>query len=169
MKILGYYNDDQYPIKDITHTRFTARAIIVNDGRFAFVSIQGEDDFGIRDHIETIGGGIEDGESAEDTIVRECLEEAGLQVKIKDFLGVVVDHYHLIQRQTISYFYLVNVISIKEQTDRTELEKTLMGEVLWLSEEESLEMLDKPVDKVGRLIQRRDKIAFQEAIRMLEG
>lgn len=169
MKILGYLNDDQYPVKDITHTRFTARAIVVNDDRFAFVSILGEDDFGIRDHIETIGGGIEEGESAEDTIVRECLEEAGLQVKIGDFLGIVVDHYHLIQRQTVSYFFLVNVISIKEQTDRTDMEKTLMGEVLWLSEEESLKMLDKQVEKVGKLIQRRDKIAFLEAMRILRG
>jgi hypothetical protein len=84
-------------------------------------------------------------------------------------LGVVVDHYHLIQRQTVSYFFLVDVLNQHPHTDRTDMEKTLMGEVLWLSEEECLKMLDKPVEKIGRLIQRRDKIAFLEALSVLKG
>lgn len=169
MKILGNLQDDQYPISEISHTRYTARAIIVDKDRFAFLPIRGEDDFGIRDHIETIGGGIEEGESAQETIIRECLEEAGIEIKIRTFLGVVVDHYHLIQRQTVSSFFLVDVINAEHQTDRTEMEQTLMNEVLWLSEEECLKMLDQPVEKIGILIQRRDKIAFLEALRILKG
>jgi 8-oxo-dGTP pyrophosphatase MutT (NUDIX family) len=169
MKILGYLNDDQYPPAEISHIRFTARAIVYDKNQFAFISICGEDDFGVRDHIESIGGGIEEGENAEQTIIRECLEEAGIEVRIKEFLGVVVDHYHFIQRQTVSYFFLVDVLNQYPHTDRTDMEKTLMGEVLWLSEEECMKMLDKPVEKIGRLIQRRDKIAFLEALRVLKG
>ncbi len=169
MKILGYLHDDQYPPAEISHIRYTARAIVFNNDRFAFLPIRGEDDFGIRDHIETIGGGIEAGESAEETVIRECLEEAGIEVNIKDFLGVVVDHYHLIQRQTVSYFFLAEAINDGHQTHRTDMEKSLMDEVLWLSEEECLKMLDMPVEKIGRLIQRRDKIAFLEALRVLKG
>jgi 8-oxo-dGTP diphosphatase len=169
MKILGYLSDDQYPPAEISHIRFTARAIVCAKDQFAFITIRGEDDFGVRDHIESIGGGIEEGENAEQTIIRECLEEAGIEVHIKDFLGVVVDHYHLIQRQTVSYFFLAEAINDGHQTHRTDMEKTLMGEVLWLSEVECLKMLDKPVEKIGRLIQRRDKIAFLEALSVLKG
>jgi 8-oxo-dGTP diphosphatase len=169
MKILAALVDDQYPVSEITHTRFTARAIVIKDDRFAFLTIRGEDDFGIRDHIESIGGGIEDGESAEETVVRECLEEAGLEVKIEDFLGVVIDHYNFIQRQTVSYFFLANVVSIQNQTNRTQMEKTLMHEVLWLDKDECLKMLDQPVEKIGRLIQSRDKIAFLEALCVING
>jgi 8-oxo-dGTP pyrophosphatase MutT (NUDIX family) len=169
MKILGYLSDDQYPSSEISHVRFTARAIVTHKDQFGFLAIRGEDDFGIRDHIETIGGGIETGESAEDTIKRECLEEAGLEVEVKDFLGVVVDHYNFIQRQTVSYFFLADVINVDHPTNRTELEKTLMHEVLWLSEEESFKMLDMPVGKIGNLIHRRDKTAFLEALRVFNG
>jgi hypothetical protein len=85
MKILGYLNDDQYPPAEISHIRFTARAIVFNNDRFAFLPIRGEDDFGVRDHIESIGGGIEEGENAEQTIIRECLEEAGIEVISRNF------------------------------------------------------------------------------------
>jgi 8-oxo-dGTP pyrophosphatase MutT (NUDIX family) len=167
MKILGYFNDDQFPQADFSHTRFTARAIVVDHDRFAFLPIRGEDDFGIRDHIETIGGGIEDGESAQETVLRECMEEAGLEVEIMEFLGVIIDHYHLIHRQTVSYFFLVSVKNDHKKHQRTEMEKSLMDEVLWLNKDEALEMLDREVGKIGKLIQRRDKAAFLEACRVL--
>jgi 8-oxo-dGTP pyrophosphatase MutT (NUDIX family) len=169
MKVLGYLDDDQYLQSEITHVRFTARAIAVKDDLFAFLSIKGEDDFGIRDHIETLGGGIEEGEDAQETIVRECLEEAGFDIEVKALLGVIVDRYHFIQRQTISYFFLVEVKNIQHQTHRTPMEQTLMHEILWLNETETLKMLDFPVEKIGRLIQRRDKVAFLEALRVLKG
>lgn len=167
MNILGVFSDDQYPPSSITHTRFTARAIVEHQGKFAFLPIRGEDDFGIRDHIETIGGGIEAGESAQETIIRECREEAGLGVEIKDFLGVIIDAYHLIGRQTVSYFFLVSVTGEHKSYQRTEMEQSLMDEVLWLSKEESIEWLDREVSKIGRLIQRRDKAAFLEAVKIL--
>ena len=167
MKILGYFNDDQFPSSVISHTRFTARAIVVDHDRFAFLPIHGEDDFGVRDHIETVGGGIEVGESAQETILRECMEEAGLEVEIREFLGVIIDHYHLIGRQTVSYFFLVTVINDHKNHQRTEMEQSLMDEVLWLDKQQALEMLDREVGKIGKLIQRRDKAAFLEACRVL--
>lgn len=169
MKVLSNLDDDQYSKSEITHVRFTARAIVIKDDLFAFLSIKGEDDFGIRDHIESLGGGIEEGEDAVETIVRECMEEAGFEVEVKSLLGVIVDHYYFIQRQTISYFFLVEVKSIQPQTHRTPMEQALMQEVLWLNETETLNMLDFPVEKIGRLIQRRDKVAFLEALRVLKG
>lgn len=169
MKVLGYLDDDQYSKSEITHVRFTARAIAVKDDRFAFLSIKGEDDFGIRDHIESLGGGIEEGEDAQETIVRECMEEAGFEVEVKTLLGVIVDRYYFIQRQTISYFFLVEVKNIQPQTLRTPMEQALMHEILWLNETEALKMLEMPVEKIGRLIQRRDKVALLEALRVLKG
>ncbi|WP_409294670.1 NUDIX hydrolase [Peribacillus sp. SCS-26] len=45
------------------------------------------------------GGGIEAGESAEEAVIRECMEELGVSIKIKDFFMDVEfqgkQHYYL--------------------------------------------------------------------------
>lgn len=63
-----------------------------------------------------LGGGIDNGETQEECIKRECLEEAGLNVTPKDFV-CMGDYYHVIaQTQTdfhgIGYFYYMEINEI---------------------------------------------------------
>jgi ADP-ribose pyrophosphatase YjhB (NUDIX family) len=66
--------------------RIGARAVIVADGRIAALERQRRDE-----HYFTLpGGGVDDGESAEEAVVREVEEELGLVVEPIGKLAVVV-------------------------------------------------------------------------------
>ena len=69
---IGRLDDDQYEFEGYDHIRYTARALAENqEGRFGFLHIVGEDFFGERDHLESCGGGMEEGESLFDTILTQ--------------------------------------------------------------------------------------------------
>ncbi len=68
--IIARFRDDLFPYHGYDHIRYTARALIENEeGEFGFLHLVGEDFFGVRDHLETCGGGIEKGEYLVDTVL----------------------------------------------------------------------------------------------------
>ncbi len=74
MRLLFELDAENYGEGLEVHTRPSARAIIIEDGKIAMVhSLK-------YDYYKFPGGGIEDGESRLDALVRETLEEAGLVV-----------------------------------------------------------------------------------------
>ena len=66
-------------------------------------------------HIETAGGGVEDGENLEIAIRRELEEELGASVEVICKIGVVSDYYNLIKRHNINNYYLCRAISFGEK------------------------------------------------------
>lgn len=86
-----------------------------------------------------LGGGIEQDETHEECIKRECLEEAGLNVEVKEFI-CKGDKYHWSDTlkyymHGIGYFYYVEVIEkvdIKTEDDH---------KLLWLTVDECCEKL----------------------------
>ena len=64
-----------------------AGAIIMKDGKLLMVSNGG-------DYLYSVGGRLKFGETAKDTVVREVLEETGVQMEI-DRLGFVHENYIL--------------------------------------------------------------------------
>ena len=62
-----------------------AGAIIMKDGKLLMVSNGGDD-------LYSVGGRLKFGETAKDTVVREVLEETGVQMEI-DRLGFVHENY----------------------------------------------------------------------------
>jgi mutator protein MutT len=57
------------------------------------------------------GGFVEAGESAEEAVVREALEETILQVRVTEYLGSVPDVYGARQTPTLNLCYLADVVS----------------------------------------------------------
>ena len=161
---IGRLEDDIWPKQGYDHIRYTARALVENqDGKLGFLHIVGEDFFGMRDHLETCGGGIEEGEYADQTLQREVLEELGYRVQSYELLGALFDTYNALKRITCSIFFHCRVdTSIQEATNRTEEEKLLFKEVLWLDPEEALDRLENDVRcDIGRLVQQRDALALR--------
>lgn len=162
--LIGRFEDNLYDYQEVNHIRVTARALARNEeGKFAFLSIQGEDLFGFRDHLETCGGGREGNESLSETIAREVMEELGYKIKRTVYLGEIIDNYRLIQRETHSNFFYCELDTSKHYPlHLTESEKTLLKDVVFLSLEEALDQLEHhQVGKVGAIVQRRDLLALQ--------
>ena len=161
---IGRLADDQYEFEGYDHIRYTARALAENqEGRFGFLHIVGEDFFGERDHLESCGGGLEEGESLNDTIRREVMEELGLEVLSCEYVGTIIDSYNLIRRITVSSFFHCKVdSSALQETHRTEEEQILIKEIVWLTAEEALNWLENRAEhKVDKLVQRRDAMALR--------
>ena len=161
--VIGKLTDDQYEYEGYDHVRYTARGLIENEeGKFGFLHIVGEDFFGVRDHLETCGGGIEEGETFFDTIKREIKEELGYDTLSCEYLGIITDTYNIIRRITVSSFFHCMVDTSEHKTHRTEEEEILIREVVWLTADEALDWLENRAEhKVDKLVQRRDAMALR--------
>ena len=127
------------------------------------MKLHGVDEFGEREGIESIGGGMEGFETFEETIKREVREESGYEVESYRLLGTIIDRYHLIQRETHSHFFVGEVDTTKQgPISRTPQEQKLMEGVVELSYSEALKELTHPKNKVSKLIYRRDLLAFEQ-------
>lgn len=110
MRLLFEIDTKDYNPNGTAIVRNSARCIAVKDGKVAMVhSVK-------YNYYKFPGGGIEENESKEETVIRETLEETGLRVipqSVKEF-----GYVHRIQRDDISkadcfiqdnYYYLCDV------------------------------------------------------------
>jgi ADP-ribose pyrophosphatase YjhB (NUDIX family) len=59
---------------------------------------------------DTIGGFVDEYESAEEAVARETQEETGLEVSKTDYLGSVPDHYGSEQKPILHLCFLASVV-----------------------------------------------------------
>lgn len=64
--------------------RSSAKALIIKEGKLLVIQCQREG----KEYYTLPGGGQEPLESLEQTVIRECLEEAGLSVRVKSLAAV---------------------------------------------------------------------------------
>lgn len=107
--------DEEYPFTGFTHTRKIARAILLFPEGIAIHTLHRDDKFGNQTYLETPGGGVDEGESFEEAVVRECLEETGYQVEVIAPILEVEDAYNLIGRKNINRYFLCRPIKKKEK------------------------------------------------------
>jgi len=94
------------------------------------------------------GGGIDPGETPEQTVVREVLEEAGVHIKIDNYLDQVYDN----NKKTRSWVFKCSVISQKDNW--LENEKWPFRERMWVEDiETAVEVLDKFKKEQGRVLE----------------
>ncbi len=116
--------------------RLTGKAVVFdNEKNIALVGTK------VNKFLLLPGGGIEAGESIEDGIVRESLEEIGCRVKLGAPLGIVEDYRGRDKKHKISHCYIANVVGEKGSPKLTESEKKNGLHVIWVSLAEAMKTL----------------------------
>ena len=167
MACLGVFEDTVDPDQPILTLRENARVFVINpQGRIGMIHVLGQDEFGLRDHLESCGGGIENGESASQAAVREAREALGAVLTDWIELGWIEDEYHRLQRRNHSTFFVAHCEAGLHPRALTVRERQMMAEPVWLCPEEVERRLNPANNQgIGLLIARRDFCAWQEAVR----
>ena len=161
MKVIAHYDDVLWPEATIENLRFTSRVFVRNQaGEYAFLKIVGEDFLGVRNHLETCGGGVELEETFLEAAIREVAEEIGYTAKHYRLLGCIIDRLNPIQRMTCSVFFEAEADQKLEFTNRTEDEKILIDQVVWLAPDVAIRQFAHATSKVDAFVHRRDLRAF---------
>ena len=159
--------DTQYKEDGFTHTRVTARALVLDEqGRIALHHIHRDDIFGNEEYYETPGGGVDEGETLEQAVVRECKEELGEDIEVLRGLGVVKDAYNLIHRKNENHYFLCKKLSQGEKHFVSEGD-SLIQKTIWVHLDEGIALLKKQSDHgVSALVKARELPILEEAKRV---
>lgn len=147
--------------------RWTVRCFAYDENNeLTFLRIKGTDALGKRNHLETIGGGVENDESLEEAMIREIREEIGYSCEVVKEVGTVIDHYNILNRETISTYFVVQLLDYVGGEHRTLEEKQLIAGIEHYPETEVSTLLAHYAKRsVNELVQRRDLLAFEHYIR----
>ncbi len=136
MEILAKFDEKNYNDTTKILEKFSVRAIIIRDGKFAMqCSLDGE--------YKIPGGGQENGESYTETLIREVREETGLLVKedsireIGEIIEIRRDIFDKKQKyicHSLFYFCEVGEETVPIQLTESEIKKGY--ELKWASPEE---------------------------------
>lgn len=96
------------------------------------------------------GGGIEDDETIEEGIVRECLEEIGCGVILRDGLGVVEDYRNRDKKRCLSHGFIAEVVGEKGVLRLTEEETKNGLHVIWEPLSKAITILEKEVEQLNQ-------------------
>jgi ADP-ribose pyrophosphatase YjhB (NUDIX family) len=142
MKLLKLFNPENLSESEINNLpkRKTTRAIIQNEkGEIAMLY---SNKF---NYHEIPGGAVDEGETLEHGMVRECLEETGCNVEIIAELGLTqgLRPYNSYYQLNNSYGYFVKKIGdIQENNfDDDEIEENF--ELVWVTLEKAIELFDE--------------------------
>jgi ADP-ribose pyrophosphatase len=163
--------DTEWPEDYISHDRRIARGIVCDDeGRFYFVRVNRDDLFGKAMHIETPGGGVEDGEELATAIRRELGEELGIEVEIICRLGLVSDYYNVIHRHNLTNYFLCRIVSFGD-SHMTEDEANIfhLSKAKLTFDEAVAEYEQCRGTAIGRLIANRELPMLLRAKEILDG
>ena len=162
--------DTEWPLEYISHDRRIARGVVFDDeGRFYFVRANRDDLFGKATHIETPGGGVEEGEDLTEAIRRELSEELGVEVEILGKIGVVSDYYNVIHRHNLSNYYLCRIVSFGDKhLTAEEIDEFHLSSVSMSFEKAVAEYENQRETPIGRLITNRELPVLLRAKEMIE-
>jgi 8-oxo-dGTP pyrophosphatase MutT (NUDIX family) len=142
--------------------RKAARAVVFDkDNKIALLKISKHN------YFKLPGGGVEKGEDLFVALKRECLEETGCQIIVKNEIGKILEFREFDpggKLQQESFCYLAYVNGEKGEPSFTEEEVKGGFQLLWISLKDAINLLktSKPDTYVGKFIIVRDLIFLLE-------
>ncbi len=118
--------------------RDTARAVIFDDNHNIALMKVAQGSF-----HKLPGGGIDQGETPEQALVRECREEAGVEITDIKKIGLIREIKKSRKKIQNSHCYVAYVVGAKTQPQLTESEKKSGFEVLWLKHDDAIQLIRK--------------------------
>ena len=165
MKTIEIFDDEYFQGKVYASVRNAVRAVIIFDGKI-FVEKTTSPQM-----LMLPGGGVEEDESNDECIIRECKEECGFVVRpIKELFAI---REYCRDRIFFSTYTLCDVVD-KCQKSLTDKEKTLNMSCEWQDLGALLSGLDNLIDKYEGVsvelygCHRREYLAVKEIISILD-
>lgn len=125
--------------------RLTGKAVVFdNENKMALVGTK------VNSFYQLPGGGIDQGESIENGIIRECLEEIGCNVSLEHEIGEIDDYRNRDKKHCINYCYTARLIGDKGELTLTEDEEKNGLHVIWVPLDKAIGILEKEVEQVKR-------------------
>lgn len=133
--------------------RKASRAVIINHSNEVALLFVSKNNY-----HKLPGGGIEQGEDISEALIREVIEEVGVEIKLITEVGAIIEYRDQFELLQLSYCYVAEVEKLLENPSFTE-EEVSNGFILkWVPIEEAINLLrdDQPRDYMGKFIQKRD-------------
>lgn len=163
LSIISFGSPSQEEI-DQFERRTAARAIVFDADKniaMLFVSKEG--------YHKLPGGGVDEGESLQDALHRECMEEIGCSIKIEREVGSIVEYRTQWNLHQESFCWIAKLVGGKGLPHLTEEEIAAGFFVEWMPLARAIDLIsnEKPIVYEGTFIAKRDLLFLQEAARLL--
>jgi ADP-ribose pyrophosphatase YjhB (NUDIX family) len=165
MEILKIIKDKDFGFTDETKNnyeqRVAARAVVFDKNKKVALLHVAKNNY-----HKLPGGGVEEGESLEQGLRREILEEVGCQIKNIQELGVVEEYRNQFNLKQVSYCYVADV---EGEIGEQKLEQSEIDEghdLEWMDLDEAIKLLEKEKevrDYEGKYIRDRDLVFLKKA------
>lgn len=145
--------------------RHACRAVVMDsDNNIAIMQINSDN------YHKIPGGGIEGGETKEQALRREVLEEAGCNIEIMGEIGEILELRDFSRIKQVSYCYLAKVFGEKGDHAMTDGEKAEGMELIWIPIDEVIVRMqnDHPSRPQRLMMSKRDLLFVQEAKKIID-
>lgn len=158
--ILKEMYDNEYDNNGYSNFRISVRGVIVKENKIGLLKIESNDIFGMRNHYEICGGGVEQGENRIITLKREIIEETGILVSDPVYIGAIIDRWNPLSRINMHHYYYCNFVS-QGSSLYSKDEVNIIG-IEWKKLDDFISILEKPSMKINKMIHDRELIILNE-------
>ena len=147
MNLIGKISDADIGEEEIIcknpNLRTAVRVILINDeNKIAILHKKNKNEY------KLVGGGVDEGESYEEALMRETLEESGCKIEILEELGYIEEYRGKMNFKQISYVYVAKVIEDTKVLNLTQKEIDEGAEICWFKPQEAFDKISMCYDNI---------------------